>query len=91
IIFALVFINKLDLVRVNSIKVTVVLIYTIAALAVFIYNDQVNWKFGLTLAAGNSTGGWIASRWSVKKGDKWIKRFMVVTVIALAIKLWMSS
>jgi len=88
IMAALTKINKLSLVRTNSIKVFVVLIYTIAALAVFIIEDQINWLYGLVLAIGNMTGAWIASRWSVEKGDKWIKRFLVVMVTILAIKLW---
>ena len=82
------YINKLSLVKVNSIKVFVVFTYTIAALLVFIIEDQINWLFGLILASGNMTGAWIASRWSVDKGDKWIKRILLVVVIAMAIRLW---
>lgn len=80
--------NGFSLVKTNSAKVFAALVYTGAALAVFIYKDAVNWQYGLTLAAGNSLGGAVISRWSVKKGDKWIRWFMVVTVIVLAIKLW---
>ena len=87
IMAALTNINGLSLVKTNAIKVFVVLIYTISALAIFIYNDMINWHYGITLAVGNSTGAWVASRWSVKAGDKWIKRFVVIAVIALAIKL----
>ena len=84
----LTYVNHLSLVKVNSIKVFVVFTYTIAALAVFIIEDQINWLYGLVLAIGNMTGAWVASRWSVDKGDKWIKRFMIVMVTALAIRLW---
>lgn len=70
-------------------KVFIVLVYTIAALAVFIYEGKVNWLYGIVLAIGNSTGAWFASRWSVKKGDKIIKIFLIVAVIALSIKLWL--
>ena len=75
--------------KTNSIKVFVVLIYTFAALVVFIYEGKVNWLYGIVLAVGNSTGAWFASRWSVDKGEKVIKIFLVITVIALAIKLWL--
>lgn len=88
ILAALTKINKLSLVKANSVKVFVVFIYTISALAVFIIEDQINWLYGLVLAIGNVTGAWIASRWSVEKGDKWIKRFLVVMALILAIKLW---
>jgi hypothetical protein len=89
IIAALTTIHGFSLVKTNSIKMFVVLIYTIAALAVFIYEEQVNWIYGGVLAVGNSTGAWFASRWSVEKGDQAIKIFLVITVVALAIKLWL--
>ena len=66
----------------------VVLIYTMAAVAVFAYNDKINWKVGLTLVVGNALGGWLTSRWSVKKGDSLIRKFLMVMVIVFAIKLW---
>lgn len=88
IMAALTNINGLSLLKTNAIKVFVILIYTISALAIFIYNDMINWHYGITLAVGNSAGAWIASRWSVKVGDKWIKRILIVAVTGLAVKLW---
>jgi len=81
-------INGFSLVKTNSAKVFVALIYSFSAVGVFMYEDVINWQYGLTLAVGTSLGGWLASRWSVKKGDKWIKRVLVVAVIGLAVKLW---
>ena len=81
-------VNRFSLVKSNAIKVVVAFIYTISALAIFIYNDQVNWKYGLILSIGNALGGWFASRWSVKKGDGVIKIFLVIMVSIMAIKLW---
>jgi len=60
----------------------------ISALVVFALNDKVNWKIGLILAIGNGSGAWLASRYSVKKGDGFIKVFLVIMVIAMAVKLW---
>lgn len=81
-------VNNLSLVKSNAVKVTVALIYTISAVAVFAYNDKINWRVGLTLAIGTAIGGWFASRWSVKKGDGLIRKFLIVMVIIMAIKLW---
>ena len=50
---------KLDLVRVNMHKVFIVLIYTLPALLIFMYNRNVDWVYGLNLAAG---GAWSAAR-----------------------------
>ncbi len=88
IISALTLINRFSLVKTNSAKVFVVLIYTVSALGVFILEDKINWWYGIVLALGNSSGSWIASRYSVSKGDKWVRGFIIITVLALAIKLW---
>ena len=77
----------LDLVRINAIKVFVVGIFTLVALAVFIQHGQVNFGLGLALAAGNSIGGTIATRMAINKGHDWIKKVVSLTVLAFAIKL----
>lgn len=81
-------IHGLGMAKTNSVKVFAILIYTIFALIVFFIEDKIRWEYGLILAVGNATGGWLASRWSVGKDDKWIRMFLIVTVVALAIKLW---
>ncbi len=81
-------VNNISLVKSNAIKVFVALIYTTAAVAVFIYNDMIDWKYGLTLSIGNAIGGWFVSRWSVKKGDGFVRTFLIIMVTILAIKLW---
>ncbi len=81
-------VNNFSLVKSNAIKVTVVLIYTVAAVAIFAYNDKINWKIGLILAIGNAAGGWVASRWSVDKGDGLVRKFLIVMVVIMAVKLW---
>ena len=82
------YVNRMSLVRSNATKVVVVFIYMLAALAVFVLNDLVNWKIGLILAIGNGSGAWFASRFSVKKGDGFIKVFLVIMVLIMAIRLW---
>ena len=81
-------INRFSLVKSNAIKVFVALIYSISAVAVFAYNDMINWKYGLVLSMGNAAGGWFMSRWSVKKGDGLVKIFLIIMVTAMAVKLW---
>ncbi|MGI9546706.1 MAG: sulfite exporter TauE/SafE family protein [Flavobacteriaceae bacterium] len=82
------YVNHMSLVRANATKVAVVFIYTLSALAVFLYNDKVLWHVGLILAIGNGTGAWFSSRLSVRKGDNYIKTFLVVMVVLMSIKLW---
>ena len=82
------YVNRMSLVRANATKVAIVFIYTLSALAVFIYNDKVLWKVGLVLAIGNATGAWFSSRISVNRGDNYIKGFLIVMVVVMAIRLW---
>ena len=85
------YVNRLSLVKTNATKVSVVFFYTIAALAVFVINDKVNWTMGLVHAIGNASGAWVSARYSVKKGDGYIRAFLVVMVIAMSIKLWFTT
>lgn len=80
----------LDLVRINAVKVFVVLVYTVASLAVFIYHGQINYQLGLALAVGNSLGGWLGARIAVAKGHDFIRKLVIVVVVVFAVKLFFS-
>ena len=80
--------HQFNLIKTNYIKVFAAILYTGIAVAVFAWQGKIDWTLGLTLAAGQGLGGWFASRWSVDKGEKWIKRILVISVIGMAIKLW---
>ena len=57
-----------DLVKANAIKVLIILAYAPFTLAIFYFNHEINWTFGLVMALGNMVGAWIASRMAVKRG-----------------------
>lgn len=82
------YVNGLSLLKANAAKVFVAFVYTIAAVIVFALDDKIDYTLAIILSIGNVSGAWFGSRWSVKKDDKVIKFFLVVTVFALAIKLW---
>ena len=81
-------INSLKLSKANSIKVFVVLMYTIFALMIFIYEGKVHWIYGISIGLGSGLGGWIASRWSYNKSDRIIKILLGITVGIMSIRLW---
>ncbi len=87
-LFFLSTINKVSLVKGNAIKVFVALIYSLAAVAVFMYNDMINWTYGLILSIGNASGGWFMSRYSANKGDGFVRYFIIIMIVVMAIKLW---
>ncbi len=88
VIATLSMIHGIKMTKVNSIKVFVIFCYTFIALGIFIFNDLVRWEYGLVLALGNAVGGWFMSRWSVSIPDIYVRGFLLITVGALAIKLW---
>lgn len=78
---------KLSLVRVNMHKVFIIFIYTIPALLVFIFTNNVNWKFGLALAAGTASGAWWSAKVSVKKGEGIIRIVLIVLILIMSLIL----
>jgi uncharacterized membrane protein YfcA len=87
IMAALYHLLKINLVFVNMHKVFITLIFTIPALLIFIWTDNVDWLLGLVLAAGNGLGGWWAARISVKGGEKVIRYVMIVAIFIISLKL----
>lgn len=80
--------NQLSLLKSNVTKVFVVAVYTIGAVLVFAYENKINYPLAFILTIGNASGAWFGSRWSVKKDDKVIKLFLLITISSLAVKLW---
>lgn len=85
---ALYHVLKIGLVKVNVHKVAIVFIYTIPAILIFIITGNINWGLGLSLAAGNGAGGWLAARISVKGGEKIIRYILALAILIMAIKLF---
>ena len=84
-------VHGLDLVRINAVKVLVIFAFTVVALGVFIVHGQVDYVLGLSLAVGNSAGGWIGTHVAVSKGHEWIKRFVIITVLIFALRLLLPA
>ena len=70
-----------DLVKTNAIKVFIVLLYTPFTLFIFVWNNQVNWAYGLILTIGTFFGAFIASRLAVKKGVNFVKWVIVAVIL----------
>ena len=87
LMFALHFLMKLDLIRVNMHKVFIVLIFTIPAVILFILTDNINWTMAIALSVGNAFGAWWSAKISVRKGEKFIKLVLIAAVLIMALKL----
>lgn len=87
IIAALSLVHSMNLVKINNVKVIITFFITVVALTMFGWSGNIDWKYGLILAVGQSAGGWAGSHWSVKKGEGWIRRFLLVMIVLMALKL----
>lgn len=78
-----------NLVDANGLKLLIVLFFTVPALAVFIYYDQVDWSAGLAAAAGQACGAFLAARFAVKspRANIWIRRLLIAVTTLSLLKL----
>jgi hypothetical protein len=79
---------RVDLITVNMHKVFIILIYTLPALLIFMWTGNVNWEYGLALAAGNALGGWWGAHAAVKGGERVIRIILAVAISIMALKLF---
>lgn len=77
-----------DLVKANALKVFIVLLYTPFALAVFIYNGQVDYLLGFTLAIGNMSGAFVAARFAKNLGAGFVRYVLLVVIFFASLKLF---
>ena len=75
-----------DLVKANAIKAFIILLYTAFAIGIFIVNDQVDYKIGFILAAGNMIGAYIAVHFAVSWGAKFVRYILLGVIIVASIK-----
>lgn len=76
-----------DLVKANALKLFIALIYTIFALTIFMIHNQVDYKIGLVLAGGNMVGAFVAAKFAINWGAKFVRYVVLVVIILSAAKL----
>ena len=74
---------RLDLTRANAIKVALVVPYTIVALGIFAWADQVAWGVGLVLGLTSVIGARLGVRVAVERAE-WLRWLVLGAVIASA-------
>jgi uncharacterized protein len=78
----------IDLVQVNALKVMIVLVYMVPALAVFAATGHVVWSYGLVLAAGSMAGAWLAVHVTLgPSGTVLVQRFTLAVIAGIIVKL----
>ncbi|WP_353669772.1 sulfite exporter TauE/SafE family protein [Marinomonas sp. THO17] len=72
---------RYDLVRTNALKMVCTFGFTLLALMVFIWNDQILWMPGLILAIGTMLGSHLAVKMAVKANPNHLKWFLFVMTV----------
>ncbi len=78
---------RIELVRTNVHKVLIVLVFSLPALAVFIATGNVAWSPAAALAAGTASGAVVATRVSVKGGERPIRLVVGIALLLMAVRL----
>jgi len=86
-IAALVLSAGINIIKANAIKVFIIGLFTLTAIPIFIFNNQVNFELGFLLAIGNIIGAYFATKASIKWGAKFVQLILLITIIISAIKL----
>jgi len=77
-----------NVVNANAMKNLIVLVFTAAALVVFVLNDQVEWLLGLLLGGGQAVGAWVAARFAVERGARFVRSAVIVIAVGSALALF---
>lgn len=75
---------RYDLVRANALKLLCTAAFTLVALVVFIWRDQVAWVPGLILAVGTMSGAQIGVRMGLKISQNTLKWFLLVMTLCVS-------
>jgi uncharacterized membrane protein YfcA len=78
---------RFDLVRTNMHKVLIILVFSVPALMVFVATGNVAWTTAIALAAGNSLGGVVATKVSVRGGEPAIRIVLGIALVVMAVRL----
>jgi uncharacterized membrane protein YfcA len=79
-----------NLVGANALKNLIVLVFSAAALVVFVINDQVEWTLGLLLGGGQAVGAWVAAHFAVQRGAEFVRWMVIVITVGAAIALFLG-
>lgn len=91
ILIVLSFAARMDLVAGNAVKSAVVLVLSLAAAVVFAATGAIDYRALVPLAIGNGLGGWWGAHLSLRGGNAWIRRALLVVVLASVYKMLVGT
>lgn len=86
-LWGLVGLAGMDLLHSNAVKVSIIAFYTVISLAIFLFKGMVNFRVGFILALGNMAGGYLGAKFSIVKGNSWLRWVLAIVVTVSALKM----
>jgi uncharacterized membrane protein YfcA len=85
ILSAIVLIAERSLQYANLLKNLIVFFFTIPALAIYIYYDEIAWEIGLVVMVAQSAGAWFAARFLGKSPKaNMVVRYLLIGILAVS-------
>lgn len=87
----MVLIAHYEIIQANVVKGLVVTIYTVLAVAIFAWQDLIDWRIGALMALGQLIGGYLTARFAAHhpKAGLYAYRLLVVVIIAAIAKAFL--
>lgn len=87
---ALVLGARYSLLDANIIKLIIVFVFALPVIFIFLYNNHINWTYGILLAVGQSLGAWMAAKFAMKneKAAIWVHRLLILMVVVAIVRLF---
>ncbi len=78
-----VLVMKINIIDANVLKTAIVALYTIVVVYLFHRNGFIEWKLGLTVAIGQSIGGYLTADFASRypDADRWAYRLLIVVIL----------
>ncbi len=79
--------GNLNLIQINVLKVSNTLLFISLSLLIYGLFGKVQWDLAAALALGNALGGFAGSVFQVRKGESFVRWFVAISGLVLAVKL----
>ena len=80
---------NMDLIKINMHKVFIVMVFTVPAVIMFIWTDNVDWFAAVALSIGMMFGTWFAVKMALEKGEKLVRIVLGISLMIIAGKLFL--
>ncbi len=85
-----VFFFGLSIIKANATELFSYSVFSLSAVIIFAFNGLIDYRIGIALFLGMLIGGYLGAQVAIKKGNKWVKVFFSIVVIASALKILLS-